>query len=122
MAAAVMFEDPFTRSRVVIARGARAAERCLLTEVEGLLGSNDGPLAPPIRIVVPSTSLRTHLLRELVRERGAVAGVLVQTLFGTAMEVLERSGAPRPRGDAGFEVLVRRLASDGMKTMGYRSR
>ncbi len=41
----------------------------------------------------------------------AVAGVQVQTLFGFALEVLARAGRPAPRGDAAFEIWVRRLAA-----------
>lgn len=35
----------------------------------------------------------------------------MQTLFGLAMDVLEGADLAAPRGDAGFEVLVRRLAA-----------
>jgi hypothetical protein len=65
----------------------------------------------PVRVVVPSRSLRHHLIRVITRRRGGVAGLNVQTLYGLAMEVLAGSDAEAPGGDAGFEVLVRRLAA-----------
>ena len=99
------------RSRVITCSGARAAERRLLAEVDRLSVSPAENLALPLRIIVPSRSLRHHLIRTIARRRGGVAGLQVQTLFGLAMEVLAGADAPGPRGDAGFEVLVRRLAA-----------
>ncbi len=100
-----------TRSRVITCSGARAAERRLLEEVDRLTVAAVENLALPLRIVVPSRSLRHHLIRTIARRRGGVAGLQVQTLFGLAMEVLACADVPAPRGDAGFEVLVRRLAA-----------
>jgi hypothetical protein len=97
-------------SKVVICRGAIATERRLLAEVEALLPRTPAELEPPVRILVPSRSLRLHLLRRLVEERGAVAGVVVQTLGGAAREILERTGDAWAARPAGFEILVRRLA------------
>ena len=97
-------------SRVIICRGAIATERRLLAELDAMVSGDIDDLALPIRIIVPSRSLRLHLLRRLVRERGAVAGVAVQTIGGLAREILERTGTPIPGGVAAFEVVVRRLA------------
>jgi hypothetical protein len=91
--------------------GARAAERRLLDEIGDVLASGAEDLTPPVRIVVPSRSLRHHLIRVIARHRCGVAGLNVQTLFGLAMEVLAGSDIEAPAGDAGFEVLVRRLAA-----------
>lgn len=102
---------PETQSRVMSCKGARAAERRLLEEITGLLASGTEGLALPVRVVVPSRSLRHHLIRVITQRRGGVAGLNVQTLFGLAMEVLTRSETEAPSGDAGFEVLVRRLAA-----------
>ncbi len=99
------------RSCVITCSGARAAERRLLEEVDGLSPSFDECLALPVRIVVPSRSLRHHVIRTIARRRGGVAGLHVQTLFGLAMEILARADVPAPRGDAGFDVLVGRLAA-----------
>lgn len=108
-------------ARLLLARGARVAERALVTEIEALtaeaIGEAGEPaadaLALPVRVLVPSHSLRLHLATELVRRRGrAVAGVHVQTLFGAALEVLERSGEAPPRGRLLFDVLARRLARE----------
>ena len=106
-----MRETHHTGSRVIICRGARAAERRLLEEIERDLGSDLEALEHPIRILVPSKSLRRHLLRTLARRWGAVAGLQVQTLFGFALEVVTRSGQSVPHSDAVFELVVRRLAA-----------
>ncbi len=100
-----------TRSRVITCSGARAAERRLLDEIDRLLTSMAEDLATPVRVVVPSRSLRHHLMRMIARRRGGVAGLQIQTLYGLAMEVLARADIRAPGGDAGFEVLVRRLAA-----------
>lgn len=99
---------------VLVARGALAAEALLLEELDSLLAaarSEPFLLAKPIRIVVPSRSLRGHLAAAIVRRRGrSVAGVRVQTLHGLAFEVLERSGEMAPRGMAVAGVLAQRFA------------
>ena len=98
------------RSKVIVCRGARATEKRLLAEVARLLPRAAVELDPPVRVVVPSRSLRLHLLRRLVETRGAVAGVVVQTLGGVANEIFERAGTAGPVRPAGFDLLARRLA------------
>ncbi|HYC81181.1 MAG TPA: hypothetical protein VEB65_05305, partial [Solirubrobacterales bacterium] len=97
-----------------MARGARAAEGLLWGWLETLLGEtrkNPALLARPVRILVPSRSLRAHLGAALVRRRGrSVAGVTIQTLHALACEILERAGEPVPRGTPLFDVLAQRLA------------
>jgi CRISPR/Cas system-associated exonuclease Cas4 (RecB family) len=100
-----------TPSRVITCRGARATERRLLDEVDRLVASSFEDLSAPVRIVVPSRSLRRHLLRLLARRRGAVVGIQVQTLFGLALEAVSRSGRLVPGADAAFALQVRRLAA-----------
>ena len=68
-------------------------------------------LSAPVRVVVPSRSLRRHLLRALGRRRGAVAGIQVQTLFGLALDVVSRSDHSTPGADDAFALQVRRLAA-----------
>jgi hypothetical protein len=99
------------RSRTITCHGARATERRLLEEIDRLAGSTIEDLSKPLRIVVPSRSLRRHLLRTVTRRRAAAAGIQVQTLFGLALETVARSGIAQPHADAGFEVQVRRLAA-----------
>jgi len=95
----------------VVARGPRAAEDRLLRELEAVRPRSTADLALPVRVVVPSASLRLHVGRRLVAHRGrAVAGVLVQTLYGLGLEVLERAGSPAAAGASTWEVLVRRAA------------
>lgn len=99
--------------RAIGARGPRAVEDRLLERLAALLDqSRVDPrlLARPVRVVVASSRLREHLAGRLVAERGAVAGVVIQTLHGVALEVLERAGEPVLRGDALFPVVVRRAA------------
>jgi hypothetical protein len=98
----------------VIGRGARATEALLLAEVAALdAAARAEPrlLARPVRVVVPSRSLREHVAAAIVRHFGrGVAGVVVQTLHGVALEILAAAGEAAPRGDALFPVLVRRAA------------
>ncbi len=111
---------------VLIAGGAMAAEEALLARLEDLAAvARRDPrlLALPVRVVVPSRSLRRHLAARLVRRSpppaavqpgaagaGALAGVTVQTAYGLACEVLERAGRPAPRGALLFATLVEREA------------
>lgn len=106
--------EPRDAPRVRTARGALAAERSLLEELAALSAEarrDPRLLAKPVRIVVPSRSLRLHLTRRLVTGRGrSLAGVTVQTLHALALEILERSGEPAPRGGPLLDVLVQRFA------------
>ncbi len=107
-------ERPHEPGQVLVARGPRAAEAMLLARIEALVAAarkDPSLLARPVRIVVPSRSLRAHVGAAIVRSRGrSVAGLTVQTLFGLACEVLERGGEPAPRGMPLFDVLAQRLA------------
>lgn len=97
-----------------MARGGIAAEAMLLARLGELAAEarkNPALLARPVRIVVPSRSLRLHLGSAIVRARGrSVAGVTIQTLHGLAFEVLERAGEPAPQGMPLFDVVAQRLA------------
>lgn len=100
---------------VVIAHGVRSTERRLLERIDELLAAparDPSLLAAPVRVVVPSASLRDHLLSRLVafRRGRAAAGIVVQTLFSLAAEALERSGEESPSGEHLFELVVRREA------------
>jgi hypothetical protein len=106
-----MVQPSDSRPLVITCSGARAAERRLLEEIDRLRPKVLEDLGSPVRIVVPSRSLRHHLIREMARLQGGIAGFQVQTLFALAMEVLTGTGGPVPAGNAGFEILVRRLAA-----------
>jgi len=95
---------------VIVTRGARHAEETVLQELERLLPGSDGTLAAPIRVVVPSGSLRQHLSARLAGRRPTL-GVRVQTLRSLAAEVLERAGEPVPRAATLLEVLAAREAA-----------
>lgn len=114
--------------KILVAAGPRAAEGAVFDWLDERLGRvGDGEdlderlarLAKPVRIVVPSKSLRLHLSAELIRRRGrAAAGVVVRTLHGLAEEILQRAGsqggsteaeAEPDEGAALLHVLVRRL-------------
>ncbi|HEX3531761.1 MAG TPA: hypothetical protein VH988_32270, partial [Thermoanaerobaculia bacterium] len=107
-------EPPRSPGEVRVARGALAAEGMLLTRLDELAAEarkNPAVLAKPVRIVVPSRSLRLHLGNAIVRHRGrSVAGVTIQTLHAVAFEVLERAGEPAPAGMPLFDVVAQRLA------------
>jgi len=112
--AAAPVGPPSPPGRVLVARGARAAEALLLERLDALAAEvrkDPSRLALPVRVVVPSRSLRVHLGAAIVRQRGrSVAGVTIQTLHGLALEILERVGETAAGGAALFEVLAQRLA------------
>jgi hypothetical protein len=100
--------------RVLVTRGSLAAETLLLDRLATLVDEtrqDPSLLALPVRIVVPSRSLRLHLSAAMARRLGrSVAGVLIQSLHRLALEVLERAGEAPPRGTPLFEVVAQRLA------------
>jgi len=99
-----------------VGRGARQVESALLAALaEAADAGRRDPalLARPVRVIVPSRSLRQHLAAELMRRTGrAIAGLVIQTLDGVACEIVERDGAVDPSGDALFPILVRRYARE----------
>ena len=99
-----------------IARGPRAVEAGLLRELEGLIDAglrDPARLDQPVRVVLPSRSLREHLSATLVRKLGrALVGVSVQTLYALALEIFRRAKAPLPVGEGLFPILVRQLARE----------
>ncbi len=106
--------------RLLLAAGPRAAEARLLDEVaraarareEQLCAGDATALRRPLRIVVPSLSLRRHVAARLVAHAGgSLLGVQVQTHVALAFEALARAGWPAPRGSALIPVLVRRHAA-----------
>ncbi|HJO22937.1 MAG: PD-(D/E)XK nuclease family protein [Myxococcota bacterium] len=99
---------------VLLAAGPRAAEEALLGHLAALerAGVSDPAcLAEPVRVVVPSASLREHVAVRLVARVGRpVLGFEIQTLHGLALELLDRAGETPLRADVLFPVLVRRAA------------
>ncbi len=103
--------------RIKIAHGARGVEALLLGDLSQAIGAahRDGMprLCPPIRVIVPSRSLRQHLGALLVRHFGrSVAGVSIQTLRAAANEIMERAGQGPHGGNWTLELLVRRFAQE----------
>ena len=89
--------------RVEVAWGQRAAETSLvdslLADAESLR-SDPVRLALPLRVVVPSRSLRLHLAAGVVARAGSpVVGLRIQTLSGLALEILDRAGEVAPASD-----------------------
>ncbi|HEX5717937.1 MAG TPA: PD-(D/E)XK nuclease family protein [Thermoanaerobaculia bacterium] len=104
---------PSPPGRVLVARGALAAEAAVLDRLAELLDAarrDPSLLALPVRVVVPSRSLRAHVAAAVARNRSA-AGVLIQTLHGLAFEILERAGEAAPRGLPLTEILSQRHAA-----------
>ncbi|MEM7049822.1 MAG: PD-(D/E)XK nuclease family protein [Acidobacteriota bacterium] len=99
-----------------IGHGAQAVEAALLAALDahGEEARREPTLlARPVRVIVPSRSLRLHLSAQVVAApRRPALGLRVQTLFATALEVLERSGDEVPRGALLFDLLTRRLARE----------
>ncbi|MFP5289244.1 MAG: hypothetical protein ACLGI9_26150, partial [Thermoanaerobaculia bacterium] len=112
----VPVSPPTPPGRVLVARGALAAEAVLLERIGALaeeVRRQPRLLGLPVRIVVPSRSLRAHLGAALVRTRGrSVAGVLIQTLHGLAREILERAGEVPLPGEPLFGVIAQRRARE----------
>jgi Superfamily I DNA and RNA helicases len=97
---------------MMIAAGPRDAEAELIGWVREHRARDAADVWPPLRIVVPSRSLRRHLLAVLAAKLGALAGVRVQTHRSLAHEVLDRAGeAPPAGGSTAQELLVRRIAA-----------
>ncbi|HVH05760.1 MAG TPA: PD-(D/E)XK nuclease family protein [Myxococcota bacterium] len=111
---------------VRVHRGARATEAALVAQVAELVAPirearhfrGATPLlapylAKPVRVVVPSRSLREHVAARLARAQGGAAvGVVVQTLRGLAFEIVGRAGETARGGHVLFPILVRQLARD----------
>jgi hypothetical protein len=111
---------PDPRPRLLLAAGPRAAEARLLADVvaaaqrreEQLRAGDLEALRQPLRIVVPSQSLRRHVAARLVAHAGrSLLGVQVQTHVALALEALARAGVAVPAGGALVPVLVRRHAA-----------
>jgi len=91
--------DAMTPSRLLVAHGARAAEDLLLARLADLAAEarrDPALLARPVRVVVPSISLRDHLATAIVHRAGraapgraapgrAMVGVRVMTLLNVAL-------------------------------------
>ena len=102
------------RPRVRIGRGPQACERLLLADLDDCLEqAGDNVLAQPILIVVPSRSLRLHLLDRIVAHQGgAAAGIQCLNLYGLAVQITSRAAQlAQPHADL-LPILVRRLASN----------
>jgi len=105
------------RRGVAIAHGASAAEDALIEAVLAAARVDPASGFPeaPVRVVVPSRSLREHLSSRLVaRAGGALAGLVVQTLHAVATTILESARSRgldgRVRSSSLFGVLVRQVA------------
>jgi len=69
-------------------------------------------LLEPLRVVVPSRSLRLHLMSAIIAEFGRpVFGLRVQTLHSVMQEVLDRAGQSSGAESLSFELFVRRRAA-----------
>jgi ATP-dependent helicase/nuclease subunit B len=96
-------------------RGARATEErllALLAEHRDAVRADPTLLARPVRVVVPSRSLRLHVGARIVERLGSSVGVVVQTLHAVAVEALTAQGGAQLGGDPLIEVLARRLARE----------
>ncbi len=96
-----------------IGAGPVACEELLLADLEATVGP-PGPdaLERRVLIVVPSTSLRDHLLTRIAARFGrAVAGVACRTLHRVATEIVERAEGPPPSHEDLAPILARRFAA-----------
>ena len=99
--------------RVEVAWGPERAETALLDAILGEIAALYGDpckLASPLRVVVPSRSLRLHLGARMVARAGRpVLGLKIQTLSGLALEIVERAGEASPLADV-LPLVVREQA------------
>lgn len=103
------------RASLVHAPGPRAVEAVLLEDLAALVHearADPRLLARPVRVVVPSRSLRAHLGARIAGELGATAGITIQTLHALALEILERQGEDGAASDEWIEILARRRARE----------
>ncbi len=104
----------FRRRTVLAGAGARATEDALIDALARLRDEarrDPRILARPVRIVVPSRSLRLHLGATLPRRLGsALVGVRIQTLHGLALELLEAELPGARQGGALQDAFALRLA------------
>jgi len=104
--------------RVILGSGSLQLEESLLAEVarldQELRGGSELPrfeAAGPIRIVVPSGSLRSHLLGALARRfQRPLLGVLCQTHHSLARDLLDRAGSETATSGDLTALLARRYA------------
>ena len=95
-----------------VGRGPRSTERLLLDEIERSLEDlGAAALQHPLLLVVPSRSLRLHLLDRLLTHRGrAVAGVDCRTHHSLAATILADAGSSSDMATELFPIFARRLA------------
>ncbi len=99
----------YVSGKIYKAHGGRVLQDLLLKHLQKLLKEKpDAGDFGPVRIVVPSASLRIHLSAQITGRLGAVAGLRVQTLHSLAREVVERgyslfSGDCRGNDDLSIE-------------------
>ncbi len=103
-------------SKVVVARGPRAAEAELLRLVREHAPRTAEDLGQPLRIIVPSASLRRHVVAQLAADTGRpLLGVVVQTLSATARDAIERAGGgDHPAGELTAILIRRRAAAEAV--------
>lgn len=100
-------------AQIHVAAGPRESEQKLLEWLERHRAKKPAELRRSLRVIVPSRSLRRHLLAAIPRKLGALAGARVQTHRSLAREILEYAGQTPPQGGAeAMEVLVRRFACE----------
>lgn len=99
---------------LVLSGGPLETEAFLLERLDALAAeakSDPRVLATPVRVVVPSGALRTHVAARVARS-GLGLGVLVQTLDALALEALDRCGETVRRGELLLDAFVRRAARE----------
>jgi len=77
---------------VLVHRDPRALEDAVLDA----LAARTDPFTQRVRLVVRGGATRVHLAGRLARRAGALVGVRVTTLLGTALEALAKSGTATP--------------------------
>jgi len=94
---------------VLLAPDSRTAEEWLLAEVERRARGSTR-LSEPLRVVVPSQSLRQHLQARFAERRSAWLGLEVATLHAAARSILSAAGMAPRDGTALLPILLERRA------------
>lgn len=99
--------------KLIPGNGSLGTEQRLLDDLARHLDAR-GPVAPTVAwIVVPSNSLRLHLVRRLAeRHPAGLLGVEVLTLHLLARRILQENGPPTTPGLDFYPLFARQLASD----------
>ncbi|NNL87194.1 MAG: hypothetical protein HKP27_16140, partial [Myxococcales bacterium] len=108
--------------RTIVCAGPRSAEAELIRAIQRdreALRRAPSQSVKPLRVIVPSRSLRIHVTARIADRCGSVLGVRVQSLSALVEELLAGDEDARRDGEFLFPLLVRRVA-EALEGQGMR--